>query len=132
MKMSLKVMASYLYVPLSLLPKFIYQIFTLFYFFHFDIFHILIYKIHLFIYTLLIINAIYICYIKDLQMTRTRTDRPTSRDASHLKIYYFPYFRGGGQRKYGNFHTFFFFFEPFPKSSTQTLQNNHFVFCNTT
>ena len=27
--------------------------------------------------------------------------------------YYFPYFRGGGQRKYGNFHTFFFF-EPFP------------------
>ena len=22
--------------------------------------------------------------------------------------YYFPYFRGGGQRKYGNFHTFFF------------------------
>ena len=47
------------------------------------------YLIHFFIYILFIISATYIYYVKDLEMTytdRRPTDRPTSRDASHLKI----------------------------------------------
>ena len=47
----------------------------------------LLFLINLYIYQLFIINAICIYYIKDLQMSQTdiRTDRPTNRDASHLK-----------------------------------------------
>ena len=77
----------FIVIILSLLPK-IYSL--QFYIILLLLFwYVLIYKIHLFIYTLLIINANYIHYTKDLQMTRTYvrtygTDRPTNRDAPHL------------------------------------------------
>ena len=62
----------FIVIILSLLPK-IYSL--QFYFILLLLFwYVLIYKIHLFIYTLLIINANYIYYAKDLQMTRTYKD----------------------------------------------------------
>ena len=60
----------FIVIILSLLPK-IYSL--QFYIILLLLFwYVLIYKIHLFIYTLLIINANYIYYTKDLQMTRTK------------------------------------------------------------
>ena len=60
----------FIVIILSLLPK-IYSL--QFYIILLLLFwYVLIYKIHLFIYTLLFINANYIYYTKDLQMTHTK------------------------------------------------------------